>query len=481
MTPDTRYNDTVENPTKSERPFSVHMMHNQYTQRLLHIQLGFLLAFLLVFLAFTSWATWWSPALAVREDNPRVVEAELRLERGRILDANETVLAHSVPLPSGRFNREYPADVGEPVIGYYSLRHGTAGIENHLDEVLRGTAVGENNWEQAWRELTNQPQHGRDVRLTLRADWQAMADELLAGRQGALVLLSLNDNAVRVMASQPTYDPNLLNEQFDNLAAAENAPLLNRATQGRYQPGLILAPFIMAGAVNDGLLNLNLSAPTSAFVPIEVDGERLTCQADGSDLPASTTWGDVLRARCPAALVALADVGLTEERVTTYWNSFGLTQPPDVPLEVAEPEAVVLQDLTRALLGQEGLTITPLQMALAWSVLVRDGVLHPARLVSAVADEAGQWQGLSRESGRDKVVILPVTATAIREALPHFDRFIEYESAARSGPDEQSTVWYMALAPASSPRYALVLVLENERDTAVGRAIGREMLETVLE
>ncbi len=457
------------------------MPNPQFPQRLLHIQIGFLLAFLLVWLAFTSWATWWSLALAAREDNPRLVEAELRLERGRILDANETVLAHSVPLSTGRFSREYPAGVGEPAIGYYSLRHGTAGIESSLDDVLRGTAVGENSWEQAWRELTNQSQHGRDVRLTLRADWQAVADELLAGRQGALILLSLNDNAVRVMSSQPTYDPNLLNAQFDDLVAAENAPLLNRATQGRYQPGLILAPFIMAGAVNDGLLDLNRPAPASAFVPIEMDGERLICQGDAADLPAQATWGDVLRARCPAALVALADAGLTEERLMAYWDSFGLLQPPDVPLGVAEPEPFVLQDLTRALLGQEGLTITPLQMALAWSVLARDGVLYPARLVSAVADEAGQWQGLSRGSALNEAVILPVTANVMRGALPQFDRFIEYESVARSGPDEQSTVWYMALAPASSPRYALVLVLENERDTAVGRAIGREMLEKVLE
>lgn len=458
------------------------MPNPQFPQRLLHIQIGFLLAFLLVWLAFTSWATWWSPALAAREDNPRLVEAELRLQRGRILDANETVLAHSVPLPSGRFSREYPAGVGEPIIGYYSLRHGTAGIESSLDEVLRG-AEATTTWRQVWGQFIHEPQHGRDVRLTLRAEWQAVADELLAGRQGAIILLSLNDNAVRVMASQPTYDPNLLNEQFNDLVAAENAPLLNRATQGLYQPGLILAPFIMAGAAQDGLLNLNRPAPAAAFLPVTTsEGTQFACPAEGENLPEGATWGDLLRARCPAALVALTQAGLDEERLAAYWAQFGLTQAPSFALAVNDPEAVIIQDLTRAVLGQEGLTVTPLQMALAWAVLGREGVYAPARLVSAVAaPETGAWQGVGSAEGEVVTVLAPAVAEGIRGALPQFGRLVEYEAVVLSGPEGRNTAWYMALAPAVSPRFALVVVLEDEADTAVGRTIGREMLGHVLE
>lgn len=452
---------------------------DQYATRLLHVQIIFLIAFLLVIAMSALWGVLRAPEMAAREDNPRLVEAELRLERGRILDTAEQVLAQSVADENGRFTREYPSGQGEPVIGYYSLRHGTAGIEASMDEVLRGTTT-ESNWAQIWRELSHQPRRGRDVRLTLRADLQQAADELLAGQQGTAVLISLNDNAVRVMSSQPSYDPNLLNEQFEALVAAENAPLLNRATQGQYQPGLILAPFIMAGAVDDGFVSLNRPAPTAVLAPLTVDGERLTCQ---EDLPPEATWADALRARCPAALPALGDVGLMAEQLEAYWEAFGLTTAPDIPLEVWEPEERIIQNLTRALLGQEGLTVTPLQVALALAVLGQEGQYEQARLISAVADEAGVWQGVSRTGEVAQRVVAPATADAIRAALPISEggRFIEYESVAPSGPNEQTTAWYMALAPANSPRYALVLVLENQDNTAVARAIGRQLLEKTLE
>jgi peptidoglycan glycosyltransferase len=447
-----------------------------YAQRLLRVQIFFLVAFLAIVGALTAWSVWWSGELAAREDNPRLVEAELRIERGRILDTAERVLAQSLPTAEGRFNRDYPNDVGEPVIGYYSLRYGTAGIEASMDDILRGTAP--DNWAQLWRDLSHQPQRGRDVRLTLRADLQADTNELLSSHQGAVVLLALNDNAVRVMASQPTYDPNLLDEQFDTLVAAENAPLLNRPTQGLYQPGLILAPFVIAGAVEDGLLNLNQPAPADVDAPIKINGEQLTCT---TTLPEAPTWGDAFRANCPGAMIALADVGVDEARLRAYWDAFGLTTTPEIPLEVTEPGVTPIQDLSQALLGQDGLTISPLQTALALAVLARDGEFQDVSLISAVADELGVWQGLGRAGETSRQVVAPATADTVRAALPRFDRFIEYEAVALSGPDQQTTAWYIALAPVSSPRYALILVLEGQDNTAVARAMGRQLLEKVLE
>jgi len=47
-----------------------------------------------------------------------------------------------------------------------------------------------------------------------------------------------------VMASHPTYDPNNLDEEGVNLAKSENAPLINRATQGYYLAGNAVQPFV---------------------------------------------------------------------------------------------------------------------------------------------------------------------------------------------------------------------------------------------
>jgi cell division protein FtsI/penicillin-binding protein 2 len=77
-------------------------------------------------------------------------------------------------------------------------------------------------------------------------DLQAEADQLLGTHKGAIVLLNAETGEILVMASHPTYDPNNLDEQGDELSSDENAPLLNRATLGRYPPDNALEPFMQA-------------------------------------------------------------------------------------------------------------------------------------------------------------------------------------------------------------------------------------------
>ena len=71
---------------------------------------------------------------------------------------------------------------------------------------------------------------------------------------GGLVLLELSavgdppEAAIRALVSRPNYDSNALAEQFETLADDESGPLFDRASQGLYQPGLIVQPFLTAAA-----------------------------------------------------------------------------------------------------------------------------------------------------------------------------------------------------------------------------------------
>jgi len=69
---------------------------------------------------------------------------------------------------------------------------------------------------------------------------------LLGEHNGAVVLMNAETGEILVMASHPYYDPNLLDEQGSTLSSDEDAPLLNRATQGRYPPNAALKPFVEA-------------------------------------------------------------------------------------------------------------------------------------------------------------------------------------------------------------------------------------------
>ncbi|KAA0259269.1 MAG: hypothetical protein EDM79_19580, partial [Chloroflexi bacterium] len=71
-------------------------------------------------------------------------------------------------------------------------------------------------------------------------------DRLLGNRQGSVILMNAETGEIIVMASHPAFDPNELDENGEVLVRDENAPLLNRATQGLYPIGAASLPLFMA-------------------------------------------------------------------------------------------------------------------------------------------------------------------------------------------------------------------------------------------
>ena len=59
-------------------------------------------------------------------------------------------------------------------------------------------------------------------------------------------MLNAQSGEILVMASHPTYDPNLIDEIGDSLQTDTDAPLVNRAAQGAYPPGELLDPLLTA-------------------------------------------------------------------------------------------------------------------------------------------------------------------------------------------------------------------------------------------
>ncbi|MCK4832387.1 MAG: hypothetical protein KAS81_06440, partial [Anaerolineales bacterium] len=180
------------------------------TNRLQRLSAIFLLLFSGVALALAYWGLVRSSGLLARDDNARLVEAELRVLRGRILDRNGVVLAETVGDPGG-LERNYPQrDV--PVVGHYSMRYGVSGVEATYDDVLRGRL---DEWEQWINAVLHRPAVGSDVQLTIDSGLQAVVNDALGDRVGAAVLIEARSGEILALASHPGYDRNLLEEQFD--------------------------------------------------------------------------------------------------------------------------------------------------------------------------------------------------------------------------------------------------------------------------
>ena len=430
------------------------------------------LLFFLVTAAVLYWGVWRRDELATRDDNPRVVEAALRIQRGTIFDVENLILAETVG-PSDRVERMYPLpDIG-PAVGYYSFRHGAAGVEAGLVDILEGRDEGD--LDRLWRLALHLPQVGRDIRLTLDSEWQLLAEELLGEQRGAVLLLSLPEGAVRVMVSHPGYDPNRLDEQFDTLAADADAPLLNRSTQGLYQPGLALQPLIFAAAVEQGRVDLAASLPHMSD-PVELSDQILTC----AEVPAGdASWALSLAARCPAPLLTLAQSWRPEE-LAAVLDGFGLTTPPDLPLATDSTDPAAIEDMVRAVLGQAELTVSPLQMALAFGALANDGQLLRPQLVASIMAEDGSWQLAAESFESGLTAVSAQAAQDVLAVLPRHEGIIEHHVITLAGPADSENGWYLALAPAGAPQLVAVVVIEDVQNEALAQDVGRALLRAIL-
>ena len=215
------------------------------------------LGFLALSLTTGWWALWRSGDLLTRTDNARRTISDRYVLRGSLLDRNELPI-NQTEGQSGTFIRIYNYPDLSSILGYTNPTYGQTGLEASLDDYLRG--LRGNPASLVWMDhlLYGQPPPGLDVRLSLDLDLQSRADSLLAGLQGAIVMLNAETGEVLAMASHPVFDANLLDEIGASLLAEENSPLLNRAAQASYPAGDILEPFLHAAGLENPVSSTSL-------------------------------------------------------------------------------------------------------------------------------------------------------------------------------------------------------------------------------
>lgn len=389
-------------------------------KELRRISLGILSAFMLIALSATYWGVIGAEGLRQREDNPRLIEAEVAIRRGNIYDRQGILLATTTVNYNGEgLRRLYPHPEVAPAVGYYSLRFGTSGVEATYDDVLRGEA-GQTPFAAWWRDLLHLPAVGGDVRLTLDLAAQRAAMEALDGQAGAVVVATVPDGAIRAMASAPIFNPNFVDENWAVLIQAPGAPLLNRVTQGVYQPGGVLQTALLATAIS---WHVNTTTPLAdAATPVQVNDLRLSC---GRTPPVEDlTFQQAYVYACPRPFTQLI-IQLSPEVIDEALWRFGLLTPPhllglnietrDSPLPLAILENQQAQ--TAALAGQGTLTITPLQALDMVAAIANAGNAPRYTLIDAIRlPGTTTWEPV-RPPGVSRAVLTRQTASQMQQVM----------------------------------------------------------------
>jgi cell division protein FtsI/penicillin-binding protein 2 len=224
-----------------EEPAALHHTHQPY------VVVGTLL--LGGLMAIGTLQVWWgyvrSGDLLARTDNPRRSIADQYVRRGSLLDRRNEPIVNTQGQP-GSYERmtQYPAL--SAVTGYTHPFYGQAGLESTLDSYLRGMQGNPTSLIWSHHLLYGQPPPGLDVRLSSDLNVQRKADEVFQQEKGALVLLNAQTGEILAMVSNPSYNANTLDADWQTLMSNPDSPLINRATQGQYPLGTAFGPFLLA-------------------------------------------------------------------------------------------------------------------------------------------------------------------------------------------------------------------------------------------
>lgn len=420
-----------------------------------------------------------------RPENKRSIAEELKIKRGRILGYDGSVIAGTVRR-SGYYARDYPDGIVAPqLVGYDSVTYGRSGVEAQLNDVLTGQSggLGVQNWVD---KLLGRRPTGADVRLTLVPDVQKAAQQQLYGHRGAIVVLDPKTGALIASASAPTYDPANLEAQWKRLSSDPAAPLLNRPTQGLYVPGSAFKVVTASAALDSGKVT-----PDTPFVDTGtyvVYGGKVTNY--GGEIFGPNTFTEAMTFSINTTFAKVGDL-LGEKRLIAGAERYGFYQTPPLELPAGEvvpsgrygkngllPPGAFMDPLAVAwaACGQERLLATPLQMALVAGGVADGGrVMKPYYLQEVVAPggqvvsrtQPQQWLVATTAATASQLNTMMQSVvnagTATNAALQGI------QAAGKTGTAEKgdgtNLAWFIGFAPATNPRVAVAVVIEDTTQT----------------
>jgi penicillin-binding protein A len=367
--------------------------------------------------------------------NPRDRLRALEVQRGRILDSGGRVLADSLEREDGTFERSYPELSAAGLIGYYSPSiYGSTNIEAEFDDYLSGLR-GANPAADWLARVLNADRRGHDLFLTIDLDLQRRADELLAGRPGAVILMDADTGAVLAMAGAPTFDPNRLyanlGQQSDEQIAAiqaywaelvndPNAPLIFRPTQGLYNPGSTFKTVSASALVDLGMAREETIFRNEGILVVE---GRVIEEPNRPD-PSQINF-TLQQAYAWSLNVVFAQIGLQlrADALWEYASRFGFQSAIPFDIDTFESQLASSRDALNNLalladtgFGQGEILATPLQMAVVVAAAANGGTIMEPYLVERVVSAEGETLDTFGNT-RWRQVTTPETADTMRSML----------------------------------------------------------------
>ncbi|MBR2889710.1 MAG: hypothetical protein IKC09_05480 [Oscillospiraceae bacterium] len=409
---------------------------------------------------------------------------------------------------------------------------GQAGFEQAFEEYLHGIdgwrydeVTADGTTIRTWYDPA--PVAGSNVEVTLDLNCQIAAEEEMARlfqelaakesgsghdvEGGAVVAMDVRTGQILVCASYPTYDPTAFFSSYNDLLAAENNPLLNRALMGLYAPGSTYKMSMVVSAIDSGTIN--------SLTEIEDKGRwwlsddfYLSCMRYSSS---GTTHGainaaEALKFSCnyffyqlghwmdPDVTDATAKgLGLGEDTGVEVFEYTGYRANAETKQKLYSEEnwGFYEPDRLQSSIGQSDNRFTPLQLCVYASTLANQGVRYRATFLNQVV--SADYRELIYKQLQDVVSTMPISDEAYNSVVTGM-KMVAHESggtgystfrdypitiAAKTGTAQTGITGasdngaFVCFAPADNPQIAIAVYGEKAGGGSSVASIAKAILD----
>jgi cell division protein FtsI (penicillin-binding protein 3) len=393
--------------------------------------------------------------------------------------------------------RHHPSgDLARSVLGTVDVDNvGLSGIERLFGDTLTGTPgrilfernpsgrtipVGEHRLEPAIR--------GDDLVLSLDRALQFETERILAEQvdefaaRGGIAIVSRPDTGEILAMANMVHD-----REGDEVVSATN----NGALTSVYEPGSVMKMVTIAAAIEAGVVTPDTVLPVPAS--IEIDDAEFT---DEHPLDGSADLRTILATSSNVGTIKTAQL-LGRDRLHAAIRSFGFGErtsvgfPDEQQGRVPEPADWWGTSMGTIPIGQ-GVSVTPLQMLMAYNVIANDGVYVGPTLVRATVDPEGTEHPLPFEEPkrvlsegtagslnlmlRDVVSQGTGTGAAVHGYTPAGKTGTSWKPQPRGGYEDgdgarQYQATFVGFVPAEQPALSIIVVID-EPDRSAGTVTG---------
>jgi penicillin-binding protein 2 len=400
---------------------------------------------------------------------------------------------------------------------------GQAGAEYSYDRELRGTdGLLEQNYDATGRAVgptyvQRAAQPGDTLRLTINSRLQKIAQKAVAygiqvahndgevtAHTGAIVAMNPQNGQIYAMASYPSYNPSVFLPPAKNAGKLYkdkyNQPLVDKTLEPK-SPGSTFKPITATAAWDAGVLGpgTTLDCPGVFFRPGDFSHTPFpnwtTVNLGIMDLQSALEQScNTFFFQLGSRMYDLPNQGIAFQKTIRQYG-FGKTPPMDLPVSpyfsglVPDP-AWRLQTYSKPIdqvwqpgydiqmaIGQGDLTVSPMQLAVAYSAIANGGKLVTPHIGKALLDSQGNVVKRFDPGPQRDLNLSPTLLSEIRQGLYEASHsslgtsssvFGTYTPAvagktgtAEHPPDPSPNAWFASFAPADNPKLVVVALIND--------------------